>query len=560
TRRAGVRVLILVEDSPLYRSFFLPLIYREVVHQTQSVLEESLNEEHRLLKMRARPKIMVAENYEQALSLFNRFQPFVFGVISDTRFPMDNQVVADAGARLLEKIKARVPHLPMLLLSSESENRQLAENLQIQFVDKNSPRLAAEVQNFFLDYLGFGDFVFRLPDKTEIGRAGSFKELEKILPEIPDEPIYYQAMRHRFSNWFMARSEIALASVIARIPASDFHDISALRQFLINSIHVLRKNRQKGVVVQFSPAEFDPAISDFVKIGNGSLGGKARGLAFFTSILQKESTLTEKYPGIKISVPGTLVVATEGFDSFIAENDLKEIGVAVDDDHDIEKRFLNARLPTQLADALIAYLKKLTGPVSVRSSGLFEDAYFQPYSGLYKTYMVPNNHPDFEVRREQLFTAVKLVYASTFFKGPLTFKRSTRYHLRRDSMALMIQQLAGTVWGDYFYPAISGVARSKNYYPVAGMQSNEGVVRIALGMGKTVDEGEGGLRFSPRYPEILPQFSKLEDILENAQYRFYALKVKDYDEKLGFHRGTNLELRDISDAGDEYPVKSLCST
>ncbi len=560
TRRAGVRVLILVEDSPLYRSFFLPLIYREVVHQTQAVLEESLNQEHRLLKMRARPKIMVAENYEQALDLFNRFQPFVFGVMSDTRFPMDHQVVADAGARLLAKIKAQVPHLPLLLLSSESENRQLAENLQIQFVDKNSPRLAAEVHGFFLDFLGFGDFVFRLADQTEIGRAGSFRELEKILPEIPAEPLYYQAARNRFSNWFMARSEIALASVIARIPASDFTDISALRQFLINSIHSLRKNRQKGVVVQFSPAEFDPAISDFVKIGNGSLGGKARGLAFFTSILHKESTLAKKYPDIKITVPGTLVVATEGFDRFIAENALKDIGMTADTDHEIEQRFLEARLPAPLADALMVYLEKVTGPVSVRSSGLFEDAYFQPYSGLYKTYMIPNNHADFKVRRAQLFTAVKLVYASTFFKGPRTFKKSTRYHIRRDSMALMIQQLGGTAWGDFFYPAVSGVAQSKNYYPVAGMRPEEGIVRIALGLGKTVDEGEGGLRFSPRHPETLPQFSKTEDILENAQSRFYALKVKDYDEKLGFHRGTNLDLREISDAGDEYPVKNLCST
>ncbi len=560
TRKAGVRVLILVEDSPLYRSFFLPLIYREVVHQTQAVLEESLNEEHRILKMRARPKIMVAQNYEQALAVYNRFKPYVFGVISDTRFPMARRTVADAGVRLLRKIKDEVPHMPLLLLSSESENRQLAEAIQVQFVDKNSPRLTSEIHDFFRDQLGFGDFVFRLPDNTEIGRASSFSELEKILPDIPDEPIYYQAGRNRFSNWFMARSEIALASVIARIPASDFSDIAALRQFLIDSIHNLRKNRQKGVVAQFSPTKFDPAISDFVKIGNGSLGGKARGLAYFASILYKESEFSEKYPGTKISVPGTLVVATEGFDRFIAENNLWDAGTTTDNDGEIEQRFLAARLPESIQANLSVYLEKVKGPVSVRSSGLFEDAYYQPYSGLYKTYMIPNNHPDFNVRREHLFTAVKLVYASTYFKDPLTFKKSTRYHIRRDAMALMIQRLAGTVYGDYFYPAISGVAQSKNYYPVAGMQAEEGIVRIALGMGKAVDEGDSGLRFSPVRPEVLPQFSKTEDILENAQYRFYALKVKDYDEKLGFHKGTNLELREINEAANEFPVKSLCST
>ncbi len=562
TRRAGVRILLLVEDSPLYRSFFLPLIYREVVHQTQSVLEESLNEDHRLLKMRARPKILVAQNYEQALAIYKRYKPYVFGVMSDTRFPMDGKIVADAGARLLKKIKQEVPHLPLLLLSSESENRWRADAMQVKFVDKNAPRLTAEIQDFFLDSLGFGDFVFRLPDHSEIGRAASFSELEKILPDIPDEPIYYQAGRNRFSNWFMARSEIALASVIAKIPASGFSDISALRQFLINSIHSLRKNRQKGVVVQFSPSGFDPVISDFVKTGNGSLGGKARGLAYFASILHKESTLAEKYPGIKIAVPGTLVAATDVFDRFIAANKLGDAAAAAEDDRAIEQLFLNADLPGALQDDLSAYLEKVTGPVSVRSSGLFEDAYFQPYSGLYKTYMLPNNHTAFEVRREHLFTAVKLVYASTFFKGPLKFKQSTRYHLRRDSMALMVQRLAGSVYGDYFYPAIAGVARSKNYYPIAGMQADEGIVRIALGMGKTVDEGEGGLRFSPLHPEILPQFSKTEDILENAQYQFYVLRVNNYDPKLGFHRGrgTNLELRDISEAGEEYPVRTLCST
>jgi len=236
TRQAGVRVLILVEDSPLYRSFFLPLIYREVVHQTQSVLAESLNEEHRLMKMRARPKIMVAQNYEQALDIYERFKPYVFGVMSDTRFPKDGRVVADAGAQLLSKFKEEIPHLPLLLLSSESENRHLAESLQLQFVDKNSPRLASELHDFFLEFLGFGDFVFRRPDQTEIGRASNFRELQQILPEIPDEPIYYQAARNRFSNWFMARSEIALASVIAKIPASGFSDVDALRAFLISSV------------------------------------------------------------------------------------------------------------------------------------------------------------------------------------------------------------------------------------------------------------------------------------------------------------------------------------
>jgi CheY-like chemotaxis protein len=560
TQGANVRVLILVEDSALYRSFLLPLIYREVVRQTQSVLEESLNEKHRLLKMRARPKILVAENFEQAAAMYAKFKPYVFGVISDTRFPKCGRIVADAGLVFLSQIKKEVPHLPLLLTSAEPDNRRRAEAIGVQFVDKNSPRLGHEIRSFFLDYLGFGDFVFRTRDGAEAGRAANFRELEALLPSIPDEPIYYHACRNRFSNWFMARSEITLATLLGRIPASDFSDVDALRQFLIQSIHALRRNRQKGVVARFSAKSFDPHVVDFAKIGRGSLGGKARGLAFFSRLLHRHADFGENFPGIRIVVPKTLVITTEGFDTFIAENRLSEIAAAGLSDGEIAARFLSGDLSDALVDDLSAFLERAAYPLSVRSSSLLEDAYYQPYAGLYKTYMIPNNHAEFDVRLKHLVTAVKLVYASTFFKDPTIFSRSTVHRVRRDAMAVMIQELAGDIHADFFYPGISGVAQSWNYYPIGPMRPEDGIARIALGMGKSVVEGEVELRFSPKYPSMLPQFSKVEDILANAQTRFYALKVKGYDDALNFDRGTNLELRDLTDAENEFPVRALCST
>ena len=560
TQRANVRVLILVEDSALYRSFLLPLIYREVVRQTQSVLEESLNEEHRLLKMRARPKILVAQNFEQAMEMYTAFKPYVFGVVSDTRYPRSGTVDADAGLILLGRIKADIPHLPLLLISSETRNRQRAESLQVQFVDKNSPWLDREIRLFFLNYLGFGDFVFRTRDGAEVGRAANFRQMEDLLPRVPDEPIYYQACRNRFSNWFMARSEISLASALGQIPVTDFDDVGALRRFLIQSVHALRKNRQKGVVAQFFYRDFDPEVSDFTKIGSGSLGGKARGLAFFSHLLRDRDAFSENPSGVAIVVPKTLVITTEGFEAFLAANDLNEIVAENLDDEEISRRFLAAGLPDDLERDLGAFLERATFPLSVRSSSLLEDAHYHPYAGLYKTYMIPNNHPSFDIRLGHLVTAVKLVWASTCFKGPATFSHATAHRVRREAMAVMIQQLVGSVHGDYFYPAISGVAQSWNYYPMGPMGAADGMARIALGMGKAVVENEVELRFSPRHPAVLPQFSKVADILSNAQQRFYALRIRGYDESLGFHRGTNLELRDVTDARKEAPVRALSST
>ncbi|MFH1981468.1 MAG: PEP/pyruvate-binding domain-containing protein [Pseudomonadota bacterium] len=558
TRRAGVRVLILVEDAPLYRSFFLPLIYKEVVRQTQAVLSDSLNDEHRLLKMRARPKILVADTYEQAMAIYQKFKPYVFGIMSDTRFPHCGRVAADAGIHLLRAVKTDIAHMPMLLMSSEPENRAAADALNVRFVDKNSPRLAEEIRGFFLDYLGFGDFVFRSADGVEIGRAASFSELEALLPRIPDEPIFYHACRNRFSNWFMARSEIALASFMSRLTVEDFDDVAALRRFLIRSIRVLRKNRQKGVVAQFNPRTYDADVVDFVKIGGGSLGGKARGLAFFSNLLQKEPSINRRFPSIDIRVPQTLVLTTETFETFIEQNGLAVCDADGMDDAAISRRFLAADLPGGLLGQLAAFVEKTTCPVAVRSSSLSEDAYHHPYTGFFKTFMLPNNNPSPEIRLAQMSAAIKGVFASAFFVSPRTFTDSTALMARRDSMAVMIQALAGRAIGDYFYPALSGTVRSWNYYPVGPMRPEDGVVRMTFGMGAGLEDARLVLRFCPRHPAVLPQFSTVEDILTHSQTRFYALRLTDGNAVVAPEIA--VVAREVDAAAGEFPLRALTST
>ncbi|CAN2041030.1 Phosphoenolpyruvate synthase/pyruvate phosphate dikinase [Candidatus Magnetomoraceae bacterium gMMP-15] len=561
TQKAMVRVLIFIEDSPIYRSSFLPLIYKEVVKQTQCVMEEGLNEEHRLLKERARPKILIAETYEEAMELYNKFSNYVIAVISDCRFPKNNVMDNNAGFDLLSHIRTDIPYRARLMLSSQPENRERALGIEAVFVDKSSSNLYEEIHQFFLDYLGFGDFVFRLADGKEVGRASSIRGLEKILPKIPDEPMVYHAKRHRFSNWLMARSEIALAFKFRDVEFADFKNIEELKQYIIDNIHILRQRRQRGVVAQFMPNEFDSDVMDFVKIGNGSIGGKARGLAFMASLLQKNSEIHKKFPNVNIIVPKTLVITTDGFTSFITQNKLRYSELAKCTDKEITRRFLEADMPDLLQKQIEAFLSVVKGPLSVRSSSLLEDAQFQPYAGLYSTYMIPNNdYSSHSIRIRQLITAVKLVYASTYFESPRAFSQSTLHQAQEDSMAVIIQQLAGKEYGDYFYPAISGVAQSHNFYPVSYMKAEDGIAHIALGMGKTVVEGEKTLRFSPKYPNIMPQFSTVDDILDNSQRYFYALKIKDYPEALSFRTDCNLEKRELDEAENELPVKILSST
>ena len=559
TSLAMVRVLILVEDSPLYKSFFLPLLYREIVAQTQAVLDETLNEEHRLLKMRARPKILVAKNFEEAAQLYQRYKNYVFGVFSDARFPRSGKLDDTAGIELLSHIRGEIPDLPLLLLSADRDNRQKAAGIPASFVDKNSHNLAEEIHRFFLEHLGFGDFVFCMPDGRQVDRATNLHTFEKKLAVIPDESLLYHSKNNHFSNWVMARSEVGLASRMHKDCQHDYATTDALRRALIDLVHAVRAFREKGGIAHFAEHDFDAEIMQFVKIGHGSMGNKALGLAFMAAQFHKNSGLGKKYPGIDIAIPPTLVITTEGFQAFMALNNLY-IDYDGKSDEEIAGRFLAAEFPERLAKDLAVFLHGMRRPLCVRSSSLFEDAAARPFAGLFATYMLPNNHPDETVRLRQLIKAVKLVYASTFYAGPRAYgAEKEKYASSRDSMAVMIQVLAGRQHGGYFYPAVSGVAKSYNYYAVGKMKAGDGIAQIALGFGKTVVEGEKCLLFSPRYPQILPQFPNVEETLRNAQQSFYALRLDNAKDEPDF-RHANLLKREIGEAEDETPVQAAVST
>jgi CheY-like chemotaxis protein len=553
TKRAMVRVIIYIEDSPVDRSFFLPLIYQEVVRQTQQVLDESLNEKHRLLRMRARPKVLMATDYEQALTLYETYRPFIFGIISDARFPRECIMDHDAGIRFLAHVREEIHDLPLLLLSSELQNRPKAEAIPAVFINKSSPLVREELHRFFIDHLGFGDFVFRLPDQTEICRANTIREFEEMLKVIPDESLRYHAGRNHFSNWIMARAEVALARRLNKEYISKIQKTDDMRADLVFKVHALRKMRQQGVVARFSPESYDPEIMDFVKIGDGSVGGKARGLAFMWARLQNvhDSILAQ----MNITIPKTCVISADGFDAFVSNNNLvMSEGL---DDQGIEKKFLHGTLPFWLSSNLSGFLRKCRFPLSVRSSSLMEDGLYRPFAGLYSTYFLANNHPDFGERLRQLEDAVKLVYASTWFEGPQNFSK-TSGEGHNDSMAIIIQQVVGSRFGNFWYPSVSGVAQSHNYYPVLKMQAEEGIAHIALGIGKTVVEGRKALRFSPAHPKKLIQFSTVDDILSNCQRTFFAL---DMSASTCLQRqNSNLVLRSVQEAEKEFPIRILSST
>ena len=559
TRRAWVRVIIIVEDSPIYYSSLLPLLYKEIVTQTQAVMEESLNDEHRILRMRARPKILVAQTYEEAVDLYQKYRPYLLSVFSDVRFPKDGKLDDAAGFKLLSMIKKESPDLPLLNFSSEESNRKLAKKIPAVFLNKNSATLHSEIRSFFMQYLGFGEFVFKLPDGKEIGKASNLREMEDILPSIPDESVFYHATHNHFSSWLMARSEIMLASKIKPVKISDFESVGDAKQYLVSIIHDRRMGRQKGIITEFDSHHFDPD-ADFSKIGKGSLGGKARGLAFMSTRLKNSPEFRNKFKDVNISVPKTLVVSTEAFDSFINENNLRDVASGEFSDAQIIRLFTDAQIPEWLKLDLEQYLHHVRYPLAVRSSSLLEDAQFQPFAGIYKTYMIPNNHPDPAQRCEQLILAIKLVYASTYCQNARAYVKSTFHRTEDEKMGIVIQKLTGQKYGDYFYPSISGVAQSYNYYSIAHMKPEDGLAHVALGLGKIVVEGGAALRFSPKYPQFLPQFSTVDDMLENAQRFFYALNLKKFPDDLALDEDATLEKLEITEAVHDAPVRHLCST
>ncbi len=559
TQSAGIRVIIFVEDSPFYRSSILSVLYRELVIETQSVIDDGLNEEHRILSMRARPKILLASSYEKAINLYEQFKPYVLGIISDVRFPCNGILDPKAGLKLLRYINKDRFDIRLLLTSSEPNNALPASKIPAAFIDKNSRALNEEISSFLHDYCGFGDFVFKLPDGSEIDRAIDLYALENKLKSIPDESFEFHCRQNDFSRWLFLIAEVELAARLRSLRDKDFESVKIHREHLIKMIEQQRRERLKGVIVDFDKNRFDPD-AEFFKIGKGSLGGKARGQAFISSVLHRSFDLIQSFDTVDIFVPQTLVATTETFNTFISTNHLDEIVLENFPDEIMAQKFLKADFPEEFKSQLISYLDTIHYPLAVRSSSLLEDARFKPYAGLYKTFFLSNDNLDIDCRLEQLINTIKMVYASTYFKAPKAFSTRVCNRIESEKMAVIIQQVVGSRHGKFFYPAISGVAQSKNYYPFSRMTPEDGIVNIAVGLGKAVMEGERNLRFSPRFPDILPQRSSIEDILENSQQYFYALKMDEPECLIGINESINLEKRFVYDAGDDDPVRLLSST
>lgn len=527
TQEAGIRNIILVEDSPSYISSFLPILYRALVQQAQAIIQEGLNQEHKLLVMRARPKILVAETFEEAMEYFRQYEQFVLGVISDVRYPRNGMIDPSAGVTLLSQIKQERKDIPLLLSSSESVNKWHAKEIPCEFIDKNSPLLLAELQRFVSEHLGFGDFVFRNKEGMQIDRARTMYQLKLKLDQIPDDVFLNHTLNNDFSRWFFARTETELACAMRPLTAADFgNSVETMRTFIIQQIHNRLRQRQRGIVVSFKENDFDPQ-TDFLKIGEGSIGGKARSLAFLFRLIEQSGWLNKKYPKINISSPKVLSIATEGFDSFIRLNDLSYLADEDFNDEEVMDICLKARLPRWLHHKLRIFLEKIHTPLAVRSSSLLEDAQYQAYAGLYTTVMLTNTHPDIQVRYAELATAVKKVYASTFFQSPKSFSRRVKLRTDKEKMGVIIQEVIGKRFDDYFYPAISGIAQSKNFYPFGRMKTDDGIASIAMGLGKTVMDGGQVFRFCPKCPYVQPQAANLQELLKNSQSTFYSLYLGD---------------------------------
>ncbi len=542
TINGNVRVIIMIEDSIRHYSMILPLILAEVVKQTQRILSEDLNEMQRLLTRRARPKILLAETFEEGMALYAQYKEYVLGIISDVSFKRNGKTDQNAGYDFIQYIKRENRHLPTLIQSSLPENRAKAESIGAYFLDKNSLNLVEDFRHFLLKHLGFGDFVFLLPkdekyvDKnanletilhiqtTEVAHASNMKEFEKALQNIPLESLRFHADRNNFSNWLMARGEFKLATELRSRTPSDFTDLNEARKYLISMFNERRREKQHGVVTDFSlqTFEFD---SSFTRLRGDSLGGKGRGIAFMNALLAI-SNLKEKYKNIKITIPNAVVIGTLEYDRFISVNNLiKAIDKEGITDREIAQTFLKGKICDELKEDLSRVLQHFKTPLAVRSSSLLEDSQNHPFAGLYSTYMLPNNHEDAEIRLKQLCQAIKLVYASVFFKDAKVYIESIASKTEEEQMAIIIQEMIGKEYGGRFYPTFSGVAQSYNFYPVSHQTSEDGIASVAAGLGKSVVGGEKVLRFSPKYPGIIPEFSTPSDVLENSQRDLYVLNT-----------------------------------
>ena len=524
TRLGMVQVILLVEDSAKYYSRYLPILYSIVIEQTQHLIEEvNTDELYKLLKMRVRPKVLLASTYNEAVSLFNKYRDNMLCLISDVKFEKDGEMDPQAGLKLVQYAKNEVPNLPTVLQSSDKENAEEAYKLQSTFINKNSETLKQDLQSFINYYLGFGHFIYKDEEgRRDIAVARSMKEFQTHLKSIPEKSLIYHAKKDHFSHWLMARGEIQIARRIKPLKVDDFKCSGSLREYLIGVIEQCIHDKQKGRVINYE----ESALLDntnVVSLSPGSLGGKGRGLSFINMIINSFN-FDELVPGINIRTPRTSIIGTEEFERFIENNNLYDEIYAESDYEKIKELFLRGSLTGSLRKRLKAYLSIIQRPLAIRSSSLFEDSLMQPFAGIFDTFLLPNNHPELNVRLEQLMNAIKLVYASIFSPTARSYFKAVNYKIEEEKMAVILQEVVGHDYNGAYYPHISGVAQSYNFYPYSYMKPDEGFASIAVGLGKYVVEGEKTYRFSPVHPQL--EMYTPKELFKNSQVHFYAVDMK----------------------------------
>ena len=559
TKMVGVQTIIVIEDNVRYYSSFLPIIYTEMLKQSQRLISEGINLSHKFLRMRARPKILLCSNYEEAWNYYRLYKEFLLGIISDIDFPREGNPDPQAGVQFAKNVKQEHFDIPILLMSNMPENAKLAKSVNAFFILKDSPLLLNELRQFMNHNFSFGDFVFRTKDGDEVGRANDLISLEQQLKVVPEESIIYHGERNHFSNWLKARTEFWLAHKLRPRKISDYPSVEELRKNLIATLRNYRHNRQRGIITDFSKETFDPN-SSFTRIGGGSLGGKARGLGFVNSLINNYN-VRNQFENIKIFVPPAVVLGTDVFDQFLDANNLRNFAIGCDDDKEITRHFVKARrFPEDALGELSAFLNIINTPLAVRSSSLLEDSQYHPFAGVYETYMIPNNQHNPILRLNDLITTIKRVYASTFYQRAKDYIKITSYRLEEEKMAVIIQKMIGVTRGNKFYPDFSGVAKSHNFYPLPPQKSRDGVASVALGLGKTVVEGGNTVRFCPKYPTDLIQFYSIEESLNNSQRNFYALQLSENSQLTDETYDTLLKQCDLDLAEQDGSLKYVGST
>jgi DNA-binding NarL/FixJ family response regulator len=556
TRMGLVRVIIIVEDAPTYYSRYLPMLYNIVMEQTRRIIDDvSTDDLYKVLRLRTRPKILLATSYEEAIRIYKKYSSQLLCLITDVEFEKEGKLNKNAGIDLVREIKSEKRELPIVIQSSDKKYEYISEELDAAFIDKNSESLMQDLRTFILHYLGFGNFVFRDLQGREIAVARSLREFENLLHTIPEESIVYHGNKNHFSLWLMARGEIQVAHILHPAQIADFPTPDDLRKYIITILNKFRNEQNKGKVVPFHVSDIDDPTS-IVLLGEGNLGGKGRGLAFINTLIHNYD-FSQLVQGINIKTPNTCMIGTDEFLKFMESNNLRQKVYDEKDYNTIKKWFLEAQFSEMISDRLYKLLKFIEKPIAVRSSGMFEDSIQQPFAGIFETYILPNSDPDIKKRQEQLEEAIKLVYASVFSKLARGYVEAISYKIEEEMMAVVIQEVVGNQYHDYFYPHISGVAQSYNYYPVSHMEPDDGMAVMAIGLGKYVVDGEKAYRFSPKYPQTM--IHSLKDLYKESQVEFYAVDMKRKEIDFEKEDMAGLIRLDIDDAEMHGTLKHCAS-